>query len=165
MRRVAKSILWVTALALVLWALTQLIPSEAKRIQKRLHYVAGLITHAGKDGTLARMGRLDALRGCLTADVEVALEAPGLGSHTLHGRDEVLAQASAVVLAGVGVNVQFDDIVVKLTDRHDATADLTATVTVTGERDFGLQELRFTLRKVEAKWVISRVQSLKTFEQ
>jgi hypothetical protein len=43
-----------------------------------------------------------------------------------------------------------------------AVANLTGRGKIPGEKDFLVQELKFTLKKVESDWLISRIETVKT---
>jgi len=48
-------------------------------------------------------------------------------------------------------------------DNQSAVATLTGKGRVAGESDFFVQELKFTLKRVEGEWLIYRVETVKTF--
>ena len=61
-----------------------------------------------------------------------------------------------------GLNVEFLDVSVSVgPDQESATANLTAKAKVPGE-DFMVQELKFTLKKIQGAWLILRVETVKT---
>ena len=62
-----------------------------------------------------------------------------------------------------GLSVEFLDINVTVEpDRKSAAADLTLKARVAGEKDLIVQELKFTLRKIDGTWLIIRVETVKT---
>ena len=61
-----------------------------------------------------------------------------------------------------GLTVEFLDINVTVgPDQKSAVANLTAKAKVPGE-DFMVQELKFTLKKIQGAWLILRVETVKT---
>jgi hypothetical protein len=62
-----------------------------------------------------------------------------------------------------GLTVKFPDINVTVDpDQQSAQADITVEAQAPGEQDMTVQEMRFTLRKLDGKWLITRVQTVRT---
>jgi hypothetical protein len=47
-------------------------------------------------------------------------------------------------------------------DKQSAVADLTVEAKVSGERDPIVWEMKFTLRKTDGQWLITRVETVRT---
>ena len=96
--------------------------------------------------------------------VKVSANRPWAQSQrTLTGRDEI-TQAAMGARSGVSaLKVEFLDVTVIVgPDRQSAVADLTAKAQVPGDKDFTVQELKFTLKKMDGEWLITRVETVKT---
>ena len=62
-----------------------------------------------------------------------------------------------------GLKVDFLDIAVQVAgDKKSAVATLTGKARLGGEKDFFLQELKFTFKRVDRDWVISRVETVRS---
>jgi hypothetical protein len=61
------------------------------------------------------------------------------------------------------LKVKFPDINVTVApDKQSAVADLTVEANISGERDPMVQEMKFTLQKIDGKWLITRVETVRT---
>jgi hypothetical protein len=59
--------------------------------------------------------------------------------------------------------VEFPDVNVTVApDKQSATADLTVKAQAGGDRDSIWQEMKFTLQKTGGKWLITRVETVRT---
>jgi hypothetical protein len=62
------------------------------------------------------------------------------------------------------LTVRFPDINVTVSADHEsAQVDITVEARVPGEQDTMVQAIRFTLRKIDGKWLITRAQTVRTF--
>ena len=78
-------------------------------------------------------------------------------------RDDIVQAVLAAHAAG-GLTVKFPDINVMVSaDKETAQADITVEAQVPGEQDMMVQEMKFTLRKTDGKWLITRVQTVRMF--
>ena len=158
-----RIVLGVVLLALGWWAWTMLFPGPEKLIRKRLAEVAATASYAGNEGALARLAHVQKFASCFSLDVEVVIDLSPRGSHTLSGRDEVSQAMMAVRSHLSALHVEFLDANVDLAaDRQSAVVDLTLKLTAPGETDFAAQEMKFTLRKINGDWLITRVETVKT---
>ena len=84
-------------------------------------------------------------------------------SQTFNGRDELVQSFLWVQSHFRSVKVELIDINIKLSDdKQSAVANLTGKVFLAGDRDFTPQEFNFMLKKVDNKWLIYRVETVKT---
>ena len=62
--------------------------------------------------------------------------------------------------------MKFPDIKVTVApDQQTAVADLTVAVDISGEHDSVVQEMKFTLQKTGGEWLITRVETVRTFSR
>ena len=128
--------------------------------------LAETATVPDNSGTVGDLATADRLRDYFTADVEVAVEAPGEGEFHAVGRPEIIEAALAARKMFRGLKVQFLDINVTLgPDKQTATAELTARVTLKGEKDFFVQELTLKLRQEDHQWRIAKAETVRTLKQ
>ena len=87
----------------------------------------------------------------------------GHSQEKLSGREDLLQKAIAARSLTAGLAIEFLDINVAVApDNQSAVATLTGKGRVAGESDFFVQELKFTLKRVEGEWLIYRVETVKT---
>jgi hypothetical protein len=158
--------LWrVAALAVLaglgFWGWRILFPRPEHVIRSRLNDLARTASFSGTEGALLKVAKAEALTGFCTPDVEIIVDVPGYQHQEIHGSAELLQAAAAVRTYRQGFKVQFFDIVVNVAPgQNSAVADLTARGDVPHERDFSVQELRFTMKKADGKWLVSRVETV-----
>ena len=96
-------------------------------------------------------------------DVEITVDVHGYPAQNVTGRDELIRGLLFAQSRLSGLKVQFMDMNVKLAeDKLSAVVNLTAQVDLAGERDLNVQELNFTLKKVEGRWLITKIETVKT---
>ena len=84
-------------------------------------------------------------------------------ARTLSGRDEIREAAAGGFVGLASLTVHFQDATVRVgPDRQNAEVSCTANVSVNGEENSGIQELHFTLRKMEGEWLITHAETVKT---
>jgi ABC-type transporter MlaC component len=78
-------------------------------------------------------------------------------------RQEIVQAALAARSAVGGLTVKFPDINITVApDKQSATADLTVEINVSNQRDPIVQEMKFTLQKTDGKWLVTRVETVRT---
>jgi len=157
-----RTLLLAGLITLGLWGWRAWFPSPQQVIRKRLAELAQAASFSSNEAPLAKLAAVQKLPAFFTAEVEITVEAPGRSQQTFHGRDELLQAALGARSALSGLNVEFLDVNVSVgPDQESATANLTAKAKVPGE-DFMVQELKFTLKKIQGAWLILRVETVKT---
>lgn len=150
-------------IALCVWGWLVLFPSPERVIRTRLKDLAKTASFSGKEGPLAKAYNAEKLSGYFAPDVTVVVDVPGHGAQTFEGRDTVLQAALAARQNLSGLKVEFLDINVTLGgDKQFATVNLTGKGTVPGESDYFVQEMKFGFKKIDGKWLITRVETIKT---
>ena len=145
------------------WGWRVLFPSPEQVIRKRLTELAQAASFSPNEAPLARLANAHKLTTFCTDDVEITVEVPGHFSQTIHKKEELLEVAAGAGSMVSGLKVQFLDTNVKVAaDKTSAVANLTAKVKVAGEKDFFVQELKFTFNRIGRDWLISRLETVKT---
>jgi hypothetical protein len=145
------------------WAYGVLFPSPEKVIRKQLLELARSASYDSNESALARLANGQKVAGFFTSDAEIRFDAPGRGQQSLDGRDEILQAIMAVKSAVKAVKLEFPDIAVSLVPgKNKALADVTVRGTVAGEKDIYIQEMNFHLEKIEGRWLVRRVEPVKT---
>lgn len=149
--------------ALGFWLWTLCFPNPEMVIRKRLDKVAALISFGPKEGNIARAANILQLTGYFATNIEITVDAPAQSNHTFSGRDELTQAAMVVRNSLTGLNVEFVDQNITLSpDKTEATVSLTGKARVAGDRDLFVQELKFSLRKIDGTWLIVRIETIRT---
>ena len=163
MKRVVQIILLVAIIGLGFWLWTVLFPSPEKIVRSRLNALAKAISFKSGTGSLANAYNAQKAAEFFTLDVDVEVNLAGFEPITLHGRDEVLQIAMAARGRLTSLKVDFPDMNITFgPDENTAKVNLTGKATVPGERDISAQEFNFQLKKVDGKWLIYHVETVKT---
>ncbi len=162
MKTIVRLVLAAALVALGFWLWTVLFPSPEHVIRKRMAAIAKAASFGPNEGGFTRLANIQFLTGCFTPDVAVHIESLGRGQFDLNGRDEVSSAVLAARTHFESLNVAFLDVNVALgPDKQSATVDLTAKATVPSQKDFEVQEMKFTLKKTNNVWQIVRVETVK----
>jgi hypothetical protein len=164
MQKSIRIIVLAALIALGIWGWRVFFPGPESVIKSRLTSLAKTLSFDGTDGNISKVYKADQVGGYFTDDVEVTIDVRGYsGSRSIDGKTEI-KQALLYAQANLtGLKVQFLDINVTLgPDKKTAVANLTAQADISGEPDFHLMELNLTLKEVEGKWLITRIETVKT---
>jgi hypothetical protein len=158
--KIVFRIVLITALAMLgVWLWTVLFPSPEKIIRRRLTELARTASISIGEGDLARLAAARRLAGFFSTNVEVNVDLPGLARQNIMDRDEI---TQAAMIAHTRT-VKFPDISVTLAPgRQSAMVDLTVEADVPGEQSPLVQEMKFTLKKIDGEWLIIRVETVRT---
>ena len=162
--KTAVRIVLLAALAVLgFWLWTILFPGPEKVIRGKMASLAATATFNANDGNITRATKVSNLISYFALDAEITLDAPGLPVRSLSGRDEIRDTARAGLIGLSALKVEFLDVTVHLgADKQTADVSCTARVTVGDSKDFGVQEMRFQLKKVDGAWLISLAKTVKT---
>lgn len=153
-------------LALAFWLGSVLFPGPEKIIRKRLAALAADASFAGNEGPMVRAAKIARLLGLFSLDAEITFDAPGRGVHTLRGREDIRQAALAAQSTLSSLKLEFLDVNVTLApDKQSAVTDLTARGRVGGDPNAFVQEMKFTFQKIDGKWLIVRVETVKTLSR
>jgi cytoskeletal protein RodZ len=162
-----KIILRLVLLAIVIlagvWLWTVFFPDAQKMIRQQLAAVARNASSNPNQNPLVSAANAQLLAGHFSTNVEVQLDVPGRLRHTFNSRDEI-AQAAIIACSSVnGIKVEFLDVNVTVgPDKQSAVADLTLKAQAAGDKEFIVQEMKITLQKSTGKWLITRVETVRT---
>ena len=142
------------------WLWRILVPTQEEIIRKRLLQIAQVASFSGKESPLAKLGNAQQLANFCAPDAEIAVEIPG-HTQTITGQEEIRQAALGARTAVSSVRIEFLDVNVAIDlGKQSAVAHLTAKGRVQGEQV--VQEMKFIFRKIEGKWLIQRVETVKT---
>jgi len=164
MKIALRFILLAALVALGAWLWFVLFPSPEKVIRQRLTELARTASFSSNESDLARLAAARSLAGFFSTNVEMNVDLPRFAQRSSLDRDEITQIALAASSKAGGLKVKFPDINVTVaSDKQSAVADLTVEVDVSGEPDRIVQEMKFTLQKIDGRWLISRVETVRTF--
>jgi hypothetical protein len=163
MKRVVQIVVFAAAVALGFWLWTVFSPSPEKVVRSRLEDLARTISFKSGSGNIANAYSAQKAADFFTPDVDVDVNLAGYEPITLHGRDEVLQIALAARSRLTALKVEFPDMNVTFgPDGQTAKVNLTGKANIPGERDISAQEFNFQLKKVDGKWLIFHVETVRT---
>ncbi len=163
MKRAIQILLALGIIGFAFWMWTVMFPSPEKAIRNRLNALAKSISFNSEGGLLANALNAQKVADFFTVDVEVDVVVPGYEQLTMHGREEVAQTAIGARTRLTSLKVEFPDMNIMVdADKQSAKVNLTGKATVPGEKDVSAQEFNFMLKKVDGKWQIYRVETVKT---
>jgi hypothetical protein len=163
MRWLRNAVVVILLGAVVFWGWTRIFPSEKRVIEKRLHEVAELASFKPGENPLAGMFKVERFAGYFSPQVVIVFSGVAPGISEFQGRDEVMQAALGARSQLQGMKVEFLDVTVQLGPGADAAvATLTAKATFHGNRELMVQEFKVSLEKIDSKWLINRVETVKT---
>ncbi len=149
-------------LALAVWLWLALFPSPEKVIAGRFEKLARAASVRPGEGSLPRLAGAEKVGSFFATNVEIDIDIPGRQQHGAMSRDEIVQAVLAANSAG-DLKVKFPDINVTVgAGETTAQADVTVVAKVPGEQDMFVQAMKFTLQKIDGKWLITRVQTVRT---
>lgn len=150
-------------LGVLLWR--HYFPNEEKLIRKMLSGLAQDISVPENSKNFAKLTAADSVPGYFTPDAEIDAEVPDHDRLTFNGRQEI-AQAALVAHTQLpGLRVELNDVAIRIApDKQTATVELTVKVTLPGQREIGMQDVRFSLSKYNGDWRIAKAETVKAFK-
>ena len=163
MKVIIRIVLLAALAALGIWLWTVLFPSPEKVVRRRLTELARTVSSSANESDLTRLAAARSVAGFFAATVELNVDLPELGQHNSMDREEITQLALMGRSRAGGLRVKFPDINITVApDQQSAVADLNVEANVSGEHDPIVQEMKFTLRKTDGQWLITRVETVRT---
>lgn len=154
----------IAALLLVgVWIWRILFPSDEKLIRQLLAEAAQTAAVKPNENPLFKIAGANKLVGYFSADAVLKLEVAGVDSHTLDTPDDLRQAVTAARASLQEAKFQFSEVQVEVApDSQSASAHLVAIAYLNGSGDPLVQELKMQLKKIERRWKISRVETVKS---
>jgi hypothetical protein len=163
MKLISRLILLAVLAALGVWLWTIFFPSPEHVIRKQLAKLAQDVSFSQNENNLVKIADAQGVADFFSSNVEINITIPGHEQETIAGRDQITQAALASRTAATDLDVKFPDVNVTVApDKNSATADVTLEATVSGERNAIVQEVKITFEKVDGKWLISAVETVRT---
>ena len=163
MQKSLRVLALLAVVALGIWGWGFLFPSPEKIIRSRLNAVAETVSFEPGQGTISKGYKAQKLMEFFTPDVEASVNMKEYREQTFSGRDELIqaymwfqSQFKAVKVELIDINLKFAP------DKQSVVANLTLKVFLPSDRDFTPQELNVMLKRVDKKWLIYRIETVKT---
>jgi hypothetical protein len=149
-------------LALGIWGWRIFFPTPEQVVRRQLSDLARVASIAPNEGPLAKAYNSQKLASFFAPEVEFLLDVPGHFAG-FHDREELMRAAMAWRSSATSLKVEFLDVSVSVAaDKESAEAHLTAKANLPYESLPEVQELKVAFRKIGGKWLISRVETVKT---
>jgi hypothetical protein len=166
MQKLFRVVILLALIGLGIWGWRVLFPSPEHAIRSRVTRLAQTVSFKPQDGTVPKALKLQKLPDYFAQDLVVNVNVRGYGAVTLEGRDDLVQKVMLAMKELRGLKVEFLDINVTLgSDRQTAVANLTGKATIAGEQDFIVQEFNFMLKKADGRWLIYRIDSVKSLSR
>ena len=147
------------------WLWTVLFPSPEKIVLKKISNLAATANIAPADDNITRAAKASNVVSEFANDAEIVFDISGAGARTLNGRDEIRETARGGFASVPSLKVKFMDANARVgTDKLTAEVTCTAQVSAGDSKDFGIQELRFQLKKIDGDWLITHAETVKTLQ-
>jgi len=138
-------------------------PGPERIIHTQLAKLARDVSFTQSENGLVKVAHAQSVANFFSTNVVVIITVPGREQQTMVGRDDITQAALASLRTIASLDVKFPDIVVTLAPgRNAATVDVTVEAMVSGESDLIVQEMKFTFEKAGGRWLINRVETVRT---
>jgi len=163
MKILVRLLLLAALILLGIWLRSVLFPSPEKLVRKRIAELARLASFSPGEGLVKQGLRLHSLGNCFAAKVEVAIDLPGNQHHEFADRDEITQSALLARQNLRWLKIELLDPNVALSlDKESAMVNLTVRVRFPDQKDLIVQELKFSLKKIDREWLIIRIETVRT---
>lgn len=163
MKWVARVGLLLAAVALGIWAWYRFFPTAETAVRRQLLEDARLASFSPGESVVSKGFAVKSLMDACTDDIEISVDIQGYQRQSMAGKDELQLATAAVRHHLSSLKVEFLDMNIDVApNKQTAVIDLTAKIRVPGEQEFFPQELKFTMKKVDGKWLIRRIETVKT---
>jgi hypothetical protein len=161
--KIALRLVLLAALITVgVWLWTVVFPSPEEIVRKRLVQVAAEASFNSGENPLVIAARSENLASRFSTNVEINLNATGFERQEFSGRAEITQAAAGARMHLGSLKVEFPDVSVTVaSDKLSAVADVAVKVQAVGEKDFSVQEVKFTFQKIGGDWLITRVETVR----
>ena len=163
MKMLLRLLLLAALIAAGVWLWTIIFPGPEKIIRKRLAQAASEASFKSGENPLTSAARAETLAGFFSTNVELNINLPEHGPHNLTGRDEIIQVAAGARSLAGSLKVELPDMNITVgPDKLSAVADVVVQVQTAGNKDFYVQEMKFTFQKIGGDWLITRVETVRT---
>lgn len=165
MKRIVLLVLALVVGGGAFWLYRVLFPSDERAIRRTLQQAAEAVSIRPEQGTFDKLAAINRLLNLCHPDIEILLNAPGTGSHSIRGQDQLREAFAAVAGSGETLQVDLLQIGVEIRqDRSHATAQFIARARGRAAQEDIVQEFRVLLDKTEGRWIMRRIEPLPSLQ-
>jgi hypothetical protein len=162
-RWVVRLLLAAVIVALGIWGWKVFFPGPEKAIHRNLVQFAEAISFASGEGNISRVADAQKAVSLCATNIEISVQVLGYPPQNLTGTAELFQALMLARTRLASLQVTFLDINISVEpNKESAVVDLTARGRSAAERDMQVMELKFTMRKVGGKWLIQKIETVKT---
>jgi len=156
----------VVLLAGGIWLWVVFHPSPEKVIRGQLRQLANQVSFTSNESDLTRLGKLAGIPRFFTEEVEMKLAFRDVSERRNITHEQIQTGLAGVrTMAPGGLKIEFLDVMITLAPgREFATAELTMRANAPGETSLDVQEMKLALRRQNEKWLIYRVETVRTLK-
>jgi hypothetical protein len=152
------------------WLWTVIFPSPEKIVRNRLASVASRASFPHGENPIVIAARSESLAGYFNTNVEVNINWSEHVSREFAGHENNSISRAEITQASAGLRRKLDNLKVEFPDmsvtvapdKQSAVASVVVKIQIAGGKDVLLQEMKFTFRKIESDWLITRVETVRT---
>jgi hypothetical protein len=169
MKKVSRIVSLAVLAAVGVWLWMVIFPSPEKIVRNRLAAVASRASFPHGENPIVIAARSESLAGYFNTNVEVNINWPEHVGREFAGHENNSISRAEITQASAGLRRKLDNLKVEFPDmsvtvapdKLSAVAEVVVKIQVVGERDVLLQEIKFTFRKIETDWLITRVETVR----
>jgi len=140
-----------------------LFPNDEKRIRQLLAEAAETAAVKPEENPLLKIAGASKLAGFFSPDAVLKMDVAGVDTRTLDDPDDLRQAITAARASLQEAKFQLHQVQVNVgPDSKSATAQLVAIAYLNGSGDPLVQELKMQLKKIDRRWKISRVETVKS---
>jgi hypothetical protein len=163
MKWVARIVLLVLLAAAAFWSWRHFFPSAEAAVRRQLQEDARVVSFSQGESLIGKGLAINSLMDDCTDDIEISVDIQGFQRQTVTGKEELRPAATIVRGHLSSLKVEFLDMNVDVApNKQTAVINLTAKIRVPGEQEFFPQELKVTMKKIDGKWLIRKIETVKT---
>jgi len=163
LRRVWRILAGALLIAAAVWVFQVLFPGDEKLIRKLLVQVAEAAAIKPNENPIFKLAGANKLVGFFSPEAELQVDVSGTDIRSISGRDDLLQAVTAARAGLQEARIQLHEVHVNVDpDRQSAGAQLVVSAYINGATDPLVQELKMQLKKIDGRWKIVRVQTVKT---
>ncbi len=160
-----RRILLATVVAVVaFWIWNTFFPGPEKAIRRRLAEITRNATIAPGEGNITVTARAWRLANCFTTNAYFEIEWPERTERATYERDEIMRLLlGARTTVGNSFKIELLDPNISISaDKRTAIVEVTLRATIPSDANYVVQELKMYFEKIDRKWFIRRVETMKT---
>lgn len=167
MKIVIRVIVYAALVGTGIWLWWYFHPSPQEAIRRQLAQLAVTASYKGSEGLVTRAAAAQKLAGFFAKQVYMNIEPNGIFDEET-GRQEIAERVfhfrSLADIHSLEVKI-LDPVITMGADNRSAIVELTVNAETAGERHLIVQEMKFTMKKVEREWLIIRAETVRTLNR